>query len=44
MIVYRAETVVANLIAPFYEKSADEIRMVVKELSNPPIFNDQGPL
>jgi hypothetical protein len=32
MIVYRAETVVANLIAPFYEKSADEIRMVVKEI------------
>lgn len=32
MIVYRAETVVANLMAPYYSRSTEEIRMLVKEI------------
>jgi len=32
MIAYRAETVVANLLAPFYKRAEDEIRMLVKEI------------
>ena len=32
MIAYRAETVVANLLTPYYCKSAVEIRMLVKEI------------
>jgi hypothetical protein len=32
MIVYRAETAVTNVLAPFYARSNDEIRMLVKEI------------
>ncbi|MDW7681486.1 MAG: hypothetical protein SCK70_13050 [bacterium] len=32
MIAYRAETAVANLMAPYYKKSENEIRMLVKEI------------
>jgi hypothetical protein len=32
MIVYRAETAVANLLAPHYARSSEEIRMLVKEI------------
>jgi hypothetical protein len=32
MIVYRAETAVANLVAPHYARSSEEIRMLVKEI------------
>ena len=32
MISYRAETAVANMLAPHYSKSAEEIRMIVKEI------------
>lgn len=32
MIVYRAETAVANLLAPHYARSSEEIRMLVKEV------------
>lgn len=32
MITYRAETTVANLLAPNYKKSEDEKRMLVKEI------------
>jgi hypothetical protein len=32
MISYRAETAVANMLAPHYRKSNEEIRMIVKEI------------
>ena len=32
MISYRAETAVANMLAPYYSKSTEEIRMIVKEI------------
>ena len=32
MIAYRAETAVANLLVPYYKKSENEIRMLVKEI------------
>jgi len=32
MIVYRAETAVANLTAPYYARSSEEVRMLVKEI------------
>jgi hypothetical protein len=32
MIVYRAETAVTNIISPFFSRSSDEIRMLVKEI------------
>jgi hypothetical protein len=32
MIVYRAETAVANLLSPHYARSSEEIRMLVKEI------------
>jgi len=32
MIAYRAETAVANLLIPYYKKSENEIRMLVKEI------------
>lgn len=32
MIVYRAETAVANLVAPYYARSSEEVRMLVKEI------------
>lgn len=32
MITYRAETAVANILAPCYKKSENEIRMLVKEI------------
>ncbi len=32
MIAYRAETAVANLLVPYYKKSDNEIRMLVKEI------------
>jgi hypothetical protein len=32
MIVYRAETAVSNMLAPFYARSEEEIRMLVKEI------------
>lgn len=32
MIAYRAETAVANIIAPHYSRKTDEIRMLVKEI------------
>lgn len=32
MIVYRAETAVSNVLAPFYARSEEEIRMLVKEI------------
>jgi hypothetical protein len=32
MIVYRAETAVANLMTPYYARSSEEVRMLVKEI------------
>lgn len=32
MIAYRAETAVTNLLVPYYKKSENEIRMLVKEI------------
>lgn len=32
MICYRAETAVANLLSPYYAKSTEEVRMLVKEI------------
>jgi hypothetical protein len=32
MIAYRAETVVANILAPYFSKTDEEIRMLVKEI------------
>jgi hypothetical protein len=32
MICYRAETVVGNMLAPYYSKASEEIRMLVKEI------------
>jgi hypothetical protein len=32
MIAYRAETAVANILVPYFRKSEDEVRMLVKEI------------
>jgi hypothetical protein len=32
MISYRAETAVANMITPYYKRSTEEIRMLIKEI------------
>ena len=44
MIVYRAETAVTNVLAPYYARSNDEIRMLVKEIikSDADLLPDHG--
>jgi len=32
VIAFRAETTAANLIAPYYSKADEEVRMLVKEI------------
>jgi hypothetical protein len=37
MICYRAETAFANLMAPHYKRSSQEIRMLIKSIINTPV-------